>query len=271
MGSAVANRLRSSAVSVLLGLVLWALPRGSEARPHRHAQGAAAPTVPTYSMGFPNHGYLVNGHRIESSSAVRYLPGRVLHWGTDELVELLERVGHAMYARFRVPLTVGDLSARRGGPVDRHRSHQSGRDVDVAFFVRSSGARGVPVQLDDYVRFDGRGRSYDGAYVFDTARNWALVRVLLGDPHAHVERIFVSTPLRALLLRHAVASGAPGATVDQAARTLAQPARVSPHDNHFHVRIGCPRGDRACHAGVFNFTPTRRRVVRAAARARSRR
>lgn len=264
MGSAVRKSPRISALTALVALALWALPRASWARPHRHAQGAAAPAAATYSMGFPNHGYLVNGRRIEGTPEVRYLPGRVLHWGTDELVELLERVGHAMYARFRVPLTVGDLSARRGGPVDRHRSHQSGRDVDVAFFVRSSGRRGAPVQLDDYVRFDGRGRSYDGAYVFDTARNWALVRVLLADPRAHVERIFVSTPLRALLLRHAAQTGAPGDAVDRAARTLAQPARVSPHDNHFHVRIGCPRGDRACRAGVFNFGPARRRVARAA-------
>ena len=185
----------------------------------------------------------------------------MLHWGTAEIVGLVERTALRVRRQFGVPLTVGDLSAREGGAVGQHRSHQSGRDVDVAFFARTESAHGRshPAVLEDYVVFDRDGRSVDGTLRFDTARNWYLVQSLLTDPRGHVERIFVSTVLRALLLRHAHETHAPAAVIDLAARTLVQPARVSPHDNHFHVRIVCPASDHRCHTGVWLPPAPRRR------------
>lgn len=215
-------------------------------------------------MGFPNHGALVNARLLSEGASVRYLPGRVLHHGTDELVGLLERTGRAMQRRFALRLTVGDLSARGGGLVGRHRSHQSGRDADLAFFMRTAATRGPgrPVEPDDYKVFDRNGRSLDGQHVFDLARNWALVQTLLTDRLVRVERLFVSTPLRALLLNHARSVNASPAIINLAANTLVQPARVSPHDNHFHVRIVCPQGDRRCLTGVWQPAPRRRVMPR---------
>lgn len=238
----------------------------SRARRGRHA---APPPPPTTSVAWPNHGTLDHGRRLASSD-VRTLPGRNLQWGTDELVGLLQRTAARMRERFHVPLTVGDLSAREGGAVSRHRSHQSGRDADLAFFARTNPARGAarPVTLYDYVVFNREGLSLDRALRFDVERNWALVETLLTDPQTRVERIFVSTPLRALLLSHARATHAPQRAVALAAGTLVQPARVSPHDNHFHVRIACPAGDHQCHTGVWlPPRPRRRPAVRAHAAA----
>ncbi len=239
--------------------------------PPRARRGRIPPPPPTTSVAWPNHGTLDHGRRLASADC-RTLPGRTLQWGTDELVSLLERTAAKMRQQFRVPLTVGDLSAREGGAVSRHRSHQSGRDADIAFFARTNPARGEsrPVTLYDYVVFDRNGRSLDGSLRFDTERNWALVTALLTDHHVRVERLFVSTPLRALLLQHARAVHASQALINLAANTLVQPARVSPHDNHFHVRIACPAGDRQCHTGVWlPPRPPRRRVNHPAARARA--
>jgi penicillin-insensitive murein DD-endopeptidase len=215
----------------------------------------------TTSVGWPNHGTLEAGRHLAASDSVRILPGRVLQWGTDELVGLIERSAARLKRMVRAPLTVGDLSARAGGRISRHRSHQSGRDADIAFFARSVPRRGPsrPVAPEDYVVFDRAGLSLDGTLRFDTARNWALVQTLLTDPRVRVERLFVATTLRALLLQHARATHVSPRIVALAANTLVQPARVSPHDNHFHLRIACPSGDRPCRTGVWLPPPPPRR------------
>lgn len=236
-------------------------------RVRRGRNPAAAVARSSMSVGWPNHGSLDNGRHLAASDSVRILPGRTLQWGTEELVGLIERTALRLKRRFQLPLTVGDLSARAGGRISRHRSHQSGRDADLAFFARTAPARGAarPVTLTDYVVFDRNGLSLDGAMRFDTARNWSLVEALLTDPRVRVERLFVSTTLRALLLQHARASHVSTGIINLAANTLVQPARVSPHDNHFHLRIACPGGDRQCHTGVWLPPPPRRRRVAAPA------
>ncbi|MBK6532260.1 MAG: penicillin-insensitive murein endopeptidase [Deltaproteobacteria bacterium] len=239
------------------------------ARVHRGRN--PAPVRPSASVGWPNNGSLDHGRHLAASTSVRILPGRVLQWGTDELVGLLERCAARLKRQFQAPLTVGDLSARVGGRIARHRSHQSGRDADLAFFARPDSPRGAsrPVAPTDYVVFDRTGRSLDGTLRFDTARNWALVHALLTDPRVRVERIFISSPLRSLLLQHARAIHASGSVITLAANTLVQPARVSPHDNHFHIRIVCPSGDRRCHTGVWLPPPPRRRRVAPLRRSRA--
>ncbi len=244
---------------VLLGAVralslssAWASPT------HGHT---ALHSLDSASVGYANSGALASGVRLAPSDSVRYLPGRTLHYGTAELVGLINRVAREIYRRFHVPVTVGDLSAHDGGPVGHHVSHQSGRDADIVFFVRDHGAHDRPVQLDDLVSFDAAGESPDHRLRFDTARNWSLLEDLFSDRQVRVERVFISSPLRARLLSWGRVHGTP-AGVSRAAATLVQPAHVSPHDNHFHVRIGCPCGDRACREGVR----LRRRRPRHAAR-----
>ncbi len=263
-------------VAALITALLWApetsaqvrgaRPRAPSSRGVRTSGRAARPRLPpSASLGWANSGTLVHGRHLTEGEGVRFMPGRVLHWGTEELVGLLERVGASMRRRFNARITVGDLSAEHGGLVARHRSHQSGRDADVGLFARHATARGAgaPADLDDYVSFDANGRSLDGRYVFDTARNWALVEELLTDRRVTVERVFISAPLRARLLAHAREHGVEQSLIDRAALTLLQPRGVSPHDNHFHVRIGCPDGDAQCREGV-----RLRRVIRRRARGR---
>jgi penicillin-insensitive murein endopeptidase len=212
-------------------------------------------------MGYANGGSLANGVRLIESETVRYLPGRPHHHGTEELVGLVRRAA-ASVARSHPGsrLTVGDLSDHDGGPIGHHASHQSGRDVDLSFYV--SDERGRPRLADDYLSFNGRGRPIaGGALRFDVARNWALVSALLEDPSVQVEHVFVSNPLRALLIAHARASGARPMTLVRAQLVLHQPVGALPHSNHFHVRIACPPGDSQCVEGIRPRPRPRRRVV----------
>jgi hypothetical protein len=49
--------------------------------------------------------------------------------------------------------------------------------------------------------------------------------------------------LRKLLLKHAEAIGEPADLIAKAGEVLAQPARSSPHNDHFHLRIYCSADD----------------------------
>lgn len=242
-----------------LGLAVFFLASlaGATERPVRHGghhHRTGTPRAPSASLGFANSGRLQHAARLEEDDALRYLPGRLLHHGTDELVAALHRAARTVYRRHHVQLTVGDLSAPGGGPVGHHASHQSGRDADVGFYVTRAGQ---PAVLTDYVSFRGDGTPFLGGPLrFDAARNWALIEALLDDPAIQIEHVFVSSALRGLLLQFARSHGADEAMIERAASTLHQPPRGSPHTNHFHVRIACPAGDASCVEGVHR--PPRR-------------
>jgi penicillin-insensitive murein endopeptidase len=167
---------------------------------------------------------------------------RRARFGTEELVRLVEDAAAAVRRRDRgALLSVADLSQRRGGPFEHHGSHQSGRDVDLAFFMRDS--QGKPVDPIDFIAFDRNGFSVDPpmAYRFDVARNWAIVAALLTSERGEVQWIFVAEHLKRLLLERAEASGAEPELVARARKALRQPGAKS-HWDHFHVRVRCPAG-----------------------------
>jgi penicillin-insensitive murein endopeptidase len=137
-------------------------------------------------------------------------------------------------------LLVGDLSAKLGGPISGHRSHQSGRDADVAFYVTD--AKGKRLASTEYVAFDGDGKAKDGRpLLFDDERNWLLVESWARDLRAGLSHIFVSWPLRERLLKFARSQPRFAKYVLQATALLKQPEKGEDHDDHFHVRITCPK------------------------------
>lgn len=201
------------------------------------------------SVGSPTAGHLVGGSRLPDAPYLRVVPayaGSEVRWGLGSLVGMIDRA--ARRVRKESPdavLSVGHLSRQGGGEVDRHVSHESGRDADIAFFVRN--AQGKQVFAEHFVPFhgDGTAPTWPGAF-FDDARNWALVRALVSDPQARVTHIFVATPLRARLLAYAAKIGTPVDLRDRAALVMVQPHGSLPHDDHFHVRIACPPWQREC-------------------------
>jgi penicillin-insensitive murein endopeptidase len=201
------------------------------------------------SIGSPTAGHLVGGSHLVETEYLRVepadMPGDV-RWGLEPLVTMLDRAARAERRQFPgVVLSVGHLSRAGGGDVQQHRSHESGRDADVGFFVRSSTGRQLLAPHFVAFRGDGTAPTWPGAY-FDDAKNWALVSSLIGDPDAHVTHLFVAAPLRARLLAYAERAGAPQETRMRAAELMQQPHGVLPHDDHFHVRIGCPAHMSGC-------------------------
>jgi penicillin-insensitive murein endopeptidase len=200
------------------------------------------------SFGPPNDGALIEGQALPARGDGYAMPPtwarRGLHFGTAELVAVIVHLGRQLNRRR--PLAVADLSPRSGGPSAWHRSHQTGRDVDLIFFARD--AAGAPAATATMRRYGPDGASIpdrpgDPVVFFDVPANWVLVRALIENPIADVQWIFISDDLKQLLIDHAIATAAPPDLIAAAAVLLHQPTRSLPHDDHMHVRIYCAPSD----------------------------
>ncbi len=183
------------------------------------------------SVGLPNNGRLLNGVQPKDGELFELVsPG--LAYGTQETIEYLETAVRKVHARFpgTPPLHVGHVSARAGGYLSPHLSHQSGRDVDLGFYY--SGTR----------RWYARATTAN----FDVERNWALVRALITE--TDVEMILVDHSLQRLLKAHALDVGEDPEWVEGLFRTRqGRPAlirHVKGHQTHFHVRFFNPLAQR---------------------------
>lgn len=205
--------------------------------------------MPSKSIGAPNHGVLVGGVHLETSPYVRVVgvyQGGDARWGVRELVEAIDRAAREVKKRYPDSvLGVGHLSRKDGGDLDRHHSHESGRDADIAYFLVD--VAGKPVQKDRFYAVLPNGiAAADSHLRFDEGRNWALVSALVSDPKARVTHIFVVNYLRTRLLAYAARVGASPALRARVAEVLMQPHHALPHDDHFHVRVGCPASSPDC-------------------------
>ncbi len=231
-----------------------ALSVSAAAAPRRTARIEAASsraTIPAggLSVGSPTDGHLLGGAHLEESPWLRVTPcyeGEDVRWGLESLVSLIDHGARAVRKQYPDSvLSIGHLSRRGGGDLDRHASHESGRDADVGFYITNQ--QGKPIYADHFVRFlgDGTAPTWPGAR-FDDARNWAFVASIVADGRAHISYLFVASPLRARLLAYAQKIGAPYAVRVRASEVMAQPRGSLPHDDHFHVRISCPPFMEAC-------------------------
>ena len=197
------------------------------------------PSSPSESIGSPSSGQLVQARRLPAGEGYDIrAPERA--FGTDETVRGLV----AAFARARrdhpdAPrISVHDLSLPRGGPIDEHRSHQSGRDADVAYPQKR-----CPSGLCGFRRL--------GPADLDAPVAWSLLRYWL--EHDLLEAVFIDYRLQPPLYREARAEGA---TQEQLARWFQYPrGRYEPkgvirhfpkHADHMHVRFTCHASDPEC-------------------------
>jgi penicillin-insensitive murein endopeptidase len=198
------------------------------------------------SIGSPDRGHLRRGVELTSTEHLRARSGpSSSSFGTAELVSALQRAAaRVAEAHPGPPLVVGDLSDAAGGRLRPHRSHRSGRDADVSFYLRD--ARGRPVDSPGFVRLlrGGCGEHGGREYCLDAARSFAFLAALAMDPEAGLQYVFVAPDLRDLLLAAGERDDAP-AEVIRRVRLVTEPARGSgSHRSHFHLRVYCSEDDR---------------------------
>jgi murein endopeptidase len=159
--------------------------------------------------------------------------------GTNEGIALLLASIEDVRARYpgTVPIRIGDLSREDGGRLRPHKSHQSGRDVDIGYYARGNRA---------LRRFEKMT-----AETIDASKTWHFVERLLLT--GQVQYIFMSYRIQEVLYLTALDSGWGEQDLrgifqyprgHQAKRGVIRHAKG--HQDHLHVRFRCPASDTDC-------------------------
>lgn len=180
------------------------------------------------SLGATNAGALFNGVRMPEGDRWELVdPAHA--WGTRETIDAIDRAIGEVHRQFpgSPKLYIGHISAREGGHLSPHKSHQAGRDVDISYFL------------------DARHRWYQRATAanLDRERTWAFVRALVTE--TDVELILIDSSVQRLLKEYALKIGEDRDWLDEVfqlgsrkPRPLVRHARG--HANHIHVRFYSP-------------------------------
>lgn len=179
------------------------------------------------SIGLPSLGRLVNARPFpEGEHWTVVIPQCT--WATEETIDYLTAAIAEVARQYPNgrPLRVNHISVPNGGYLRPHQSHQSGRDVDLAFYYGDKGP--------------DRG-AWAVKHNFDLDRNWALVRALITETDLQV--ILVDRSIIKRLYKHALAKGEDKAWLDSVFNagkdSLLRHARR--HRDHYHVRFYNPR------------------------------
>lgn len=224
-----------------LTLETWveaSLPRLAEHGPWQ--PWTFTPTAPegSLSRGYPHGGRLTDGARLpESPLYTLRTPDTA--FGSTHAMRVVQ---HAIAAfrhetAYHGEVLVCSLSKKRGGRFPPHKSHRSGRDVDIGLVAFP----GFP---------QGEGHKARGGKV-DWAATWLLMRHFLETEQ--VTYIFLSYHLQPALYE---AAQALGATDEELERWIQWPAprgktsalirHARGHTGHFHVRIKCGPDEPRC-------------------------
>ncbi len=149
-----------------------------------------------------------------------------LAWGTKVTTSRVQEVMFSYSLRFpeAAPVDIGHLSKRYGGVLKPHKSHRTGRDVDIKIITKRD---------SDY-SVEATPRT------IDVERNWYLIKNFIdtGD----VVHIFLDLRLQRRIYKYALKEGVPK---EELKRIFQYPARSAKaivrhepgHKNHFHIRF----------------------------------
>lgn len=180
------------------------------------------------AVGRPNRGLLLNAAQLRPGPGYQIVePERA--WGTTETIAALRVVLFRLYREdpMAPELYVGQLSRKTGGWLKRHKSHQSGRDVDL----------GLPYRDGSHWYLKATREN------LDVERTLQLVRLLLQTER--IEYIFADRSIIAMLQEQAEALGLDEAEraqlfYDRAHAPEGALRHAWGHSTHLHVRFYSP-------------------------------
>jgi hypothetical protein len=180
------------------------------------------------SRGRPQIGRIRQAVELPESSCYRRGKPEWM-WGSShtivELQRALWRLRHI--AGYRGEIEVGAISLKRGGRFPPHRSHQSGRDVDIRLPLLPGVARRRAPHPDEV----------------DWSATWALVDALFAGEQVQV--VFLETKLQKRLYEAARWQGVAHDRLGELLQALDPERRgtvirdAEGHDGHLHVRFSC--------------------------------
>jgi murein endopeptidase len=200
------------------------------------------------SVGSPSNGRLILGKSLDADRDKKGV-GWVISaerenvYGTPDTIAYIKYCASAYRSYFAKgkapPIAIGDISKKGGGPLPPHKSHQSGRDVDIGFIVKGgqrSASNGVFVQAT--------------TNSLDLPKQWVLTKCFLDlDATTH---IFMEASIVEALKQYVIKLYKKN--TQRLKRYLlyfpgGSKAKIVPddeHRSHMHVRFACPKNNKRC-------------------------
>ena len=200
-----------------------------------------APTAP-HAIGEYAKGCLAGGQALPVNGRAWQVMRlkRNRNWGHPALIDWLERFAEDAQAYDGWPgMLVGDLSQPRGGPMlTGHASHQVGLDADI-WFLPMPDRRLTAQEREEMSALSmvAPDKLTPEPKLWDDTRA-RIIKRAASSPQ--LERVFVHPAIKKALCHKATEDGGERGWL----------VKVRPwwgHDDHFHVRIGCPKDSPGCH------------------------
>lgn len=171
---------------------------------------------------------------------------RERYYGNEELMQFVINLGLELKDLDNArSLEIGDLSAKRGGPVSSHRSHQNGLDIDIAYLLRSK-------SQNYYAQSILSGRS-QGSVISDfyIEEQWKLFKQIFNTEKNKIHFVLVHQNIKNAFCHYAKQNGEYYSDNDNrndptAKQILRRLYINNGHFDHYHVRLKCPTKDARC-------------------------
>lgn len=193
-------------------------------------------------VGKPNDGILIDGECLpqEGEGYMQLFRETERIWGAHPMISMLKETASDISRRYpgRDRLQVEDISAKNGGDIDGHGSHENGLDVDIGYY-KANGIEHDPIKT---------GQTYAPSMVegnrpsanFDVERNWELVKAL--HRHGNVQKVFMDQTLKKELCNYAKSKKDYASNIN----VLRSLRHEENHADHIHVRLRCPATAKKC-------------------------
>ena len=202
------------------------------------------PVNASVAFGRPQDGKLINGELLPAGRGY-YRRRPHLAWGTNETISGLRQAIETVRAKHPKihDVAVGDISSEHGGKLRRHKSHQSGRDVDLGLYFKKQRKKG-PRAFISALR-----------HKMDIPPNWTLLKALVSNNRksSKVSYIFLDYRVQKEIYQWAKKQGVKQKTLvcmfqyPRGKRAMRGVIRHEPgHADHYHIRFKCPPDDKGC-------------------------
>lgn len=229
---------RLGAAAALLAAV--AAPLHAEERPAKELFGAKALPAVMQPQAYGSYakGCIAGAVAIPTDGpawqAMRLSRNR--RWGHPQMIAFLEQFSQDARKIGWPGLLLGDISQPRGGPMlSGHASHQVGLDADI-WFVPMPDRRLSATEREELPFTSMLDKS---KFLTVDPRRWTPTHarlVMKAASYPQVERVFVNPAIKKKLC-----------DTWQGDRSLLGKVRpIYGHDEHFHIRLGCPPGSAGC-------------------------
>jgi penicillin-insensitive murein endopeptidase len=199
------------------------------------SSGGNAQSIGTYNAG------CISGAVSVPANGIGYQMMRLSRkrsFGHPDLKQFIEELGQTTANQKLGTLLIGDLGQPRGGPtLSGHRSHQSGLDVDI-WFLLSKQAASRTLAFNERETWNAPSVLAANSDAIDY-RQWSQANEKVLEAAARmpeVERIFVNPSVKRELCTRKTSHD-----------WLRKIRPWFKHDDHFHVRLKCPKDNKYCH------------------------